>query len=232
TMDSTALYRTIWRWHFYAGLFVIPLILILATTGAIYLFKLQVDRWEERAFQDLSDAHAVSTNLQLDAAIKAFPEANFQSYRLPERPGDAAMIRQTHRDGHSMQDVFVSPQGNVLGTLDPEYRIQKIVQDIHGQLLLGHRGSWIVELAASWAIVMIITGLYLWWPAKEAGGMRGLAGVVWPRMGKGRHVTLRRQDVGGEQNGTAPSKWADSGMAAFGLRMRIADNPLKSAPSA
>ncbi|MBK8272029.1 MAG: PepSY domain-containing protein [Sphingomonadales bacterium] len=34
-MNSTELYRTIWRWHFYAGLFVIPLILILATTGAI-----------------------------------------------------------------------------------------------------------------------------------------------------------------------------------------------------
>ncbi|MBP7136201.1 MAG: PepSY domain-containing protein, partial [Sphingomonadaceae bacterium] len=151
----------------------------------------QLDRWEERAFQDLSEAHEVSANLQLDAAMKAFPGAIFQSYRLPERSGDAAVIRLALRDGHSMQDVFVSPQGKVLGSLDPKYRIQKIVQDIHSQLLLGHRGSWLVELAASWAIVMIMTGLYLWWPAKEAGGMRGLAGVVWPRMGKGNSVFLR-----------------------------------------
>ncbi|MBL0114742.1 MAG: PepSY domain-containing protein [Sphingomonadales bacterium] len=113
-MNSTELYRTIWRWHFYAGLFVIPLILILATTGAIYLFKPQLDRWEERAFQDLSEAHEVSANLQLDAAMKAFPGAIFQSYRLPERSGDAAVIRLALRDGHSMQDVFVSPQGKVL----------------------------------------------------------------------------------------------------------------------
>jgi len=113
-MNSTELYRTIWRWHFYARLFVIPLILILATTGAIYLFKPQLDRWEERAFQDLSEAHEVSANLQLDAAMKAFPGAIFQSYRLPERSGDAAVIRLALRDGHSMQDVFVSPQGKVL----------------------------------------------------------------------------------------------------------------------
>ena len=42
------LYRTIWRWHFYAALFVVPMVLILATSGAIYLFKPQIDRWEER----------------------------------------------------------------------------------------------------------------------------------------------------------------------------------------
>ena len=39
-------YRTIWRWHFYAGLFVLPFVLILSVTGSIYLFKPQLDRWE------------------------------------------------------------------------------------------------------------------------------------------------------------------------------------------
>ncbi len=33
-MEHTALYRTIWRWHFYAGLLVIPLVLVLSLTGA------------------------------------------------------------------------------------------------------------------------------------------------------------------------------------------------------
>jgi uncharacterized iron-regulated membrane protein len=31
---STRLYRAVWRWHFYAGLFVIPFLLMLAVTGA------------------------------------------------------------------------------------------------------------------------------------------------------------------------------------------------------
>ncbi len=40
---SNRFYRTVWRWHFYAGLFVIPFMLILAITGIIYLFKPQLD---------------------------------------------------------------------------------------------------------------------------------------------------------------------------------------------
>jgi hypothetical protein len=37
-------YRVVWRWHFYAGLFVVPFMVMLAVTGIIYLFKPQLDR--------------------------------------------------------------------------------------------------------------------------------------------------------------------------------------------
>jgi len=30
---SSKLYRAIWRWHFYAGLFVVPFLMMLAITG-------------------------------------------------------------------------------------------------------------------------------------------------------------------------------------------------------
>ncbi|MEX3823943.1 PepSY-associated TM helix domain-containing protein [Paraburkholderia sp. BR14262] len=36
-------YRTLWRWHFYAGLFVMPLLLVLAITGTIYCFQPQIE---------------------------------------------------------------------------------------------------------------------------------------------------------------------------------------------
>jgi uncharacterized iron-regulated membrane protein len=52
--------------------------------------------------------------------------------------------------------------------------------------LLGKVGRWMVELAASWAIVMILSGLYLWWPS---GGR--LAGVVWPRLSLGKRAFWR-----------------------------------------
>ena len=68
------LYRTIWRWHFYAGLFVIPFILILSLTGAAYLFKPQIDRWEERDWRGLAAAQHVDADAQVAAALTAFPE--------------------------------------------------------------------------------------------------------------------------------------------------------------
>lgn len=183
---KSRVYRTIWRWHFYAGLFVIPFVLLLAVTGAAYLFKPQVERWEERVFQDLPVAGAVAPQRQVDVALAAFPGASFNSYRLPERTGDAAMIHLAMPDGRSMRDVFVSPQGEVLGSIVPDTRLMAWVRSIHGQLLLGKRGSWLVELAASWAIVLVLSGLYLWWPRG-----RGFAGVVWPRLKGGRRMFWR-----------------------------------------
>lgn len=186
TFGRTAFYSTIWRWHFYAGLFVIPFVLLLAITGSLYLFKPQVERWEERAFHNLPVEGAVSPQSQVEAALATFAGARFNSYRLPERPGDATMIHVALADGKSMTDVFVSPQGKVLGSIAPETRLMEIDKRIHGELLLGKRGSWLVELAASWAIVLILTGLYLWWPRET-----GLAGVVWPRLGKGKRIFWR-----------------------------------------
>lgn len=185
-MDARArLYRTIWRWHFYAGLFVMPFVLLLAITGSIYLFKPQIDRWEERSFAELPADNAVSADVQVARALQAFAGAKLDSYRLPEKQGDAALVHLDLGDG-AMRDVFVSPQGHVLGSLDPERRITRIVYKLHGELLLGTTGSWLVELAGSWAIVLILTGLYLWWPRG-----RRAAGVIWPRLHLGKRVFWR-----------------------------------------
>lgn len=184
--QRATLYRTVWRWHFYAGLFVIPFVLLLATTGAAYLFKPQVEHWEERAYRTPVVERVVLPSAQVAAALAAFPGARFASYRLPERPGDAAMVHIAMADGRTMRDVFVSPAGTVMGSLDPETRIMETLKTIHGQLLLGKRGSWLVELAASWAMVLTLSGLYLWWPRD-----RRLAGVLWPRLRAGKRLFWR-----------------------------------------
>ena len=60
----------------------------------------------------------------------------------------------------------------------------KVLFRLHGELLMGNRGSAVVELAASWAIIMIVTGLYLWWPRKA----KTLAGIVYPRLAAGSRI--------------------------------------------
>ncbi|KTE21320.1 hypothetical protein ATE67_08470 [Sphingopyxis sp. H050] len=179
------LYRTIWRWHFYAGLFVIPFVLMLSLTGAAYLFKPQIDRWEERAWRGLPTAGAVDADAQVAAALAANPGASFHHYRIPEAAGDAAIVH-VGLAGGTMRDIAVSPQGRVIGSADPDARWSAWLARLHGSLLAGRIGGLLVELAASWAIVMIVTGVYLWWPRG-----RGLAGVVWPRLSLGGRAALR-----------------------------------------
>ena len=86
------------------------------------------------------------------------------------------MIQLGLPDG-GQREVYVSPQGKVLGSLDPHRRIEDVVSRIHGSLLLGPAGDRIVELAASWTIMLILSGLYLWWPRPFRA-----AGTLWPRL--------------------------------------------------
>lgn len=182
------LYRTLWRWHFYAGLFCIPFILLLSLTGSIYLFKPQFEGWQDSGYNHLA---AGGTRLwpsaEVAAALQAVPGAQLDSYELPPTPDAAARIWVRDEAGHKVRVVVDPLTGQVLETVDGKDRFMAIVHDLHGELLLGDRGSLLIELAASWAFVMVLTGLYLWWPRNAAG----LAGVLYPRLNQGKRVWWR-----------------------------------------
>jgi len=180
-------YRTIWRWHFYAGLIAIPFIIWLATTGAIYLFRPQIEAWLDRPYDDLEITGApASAETQVRAALDAEPGSNLHFYQLPTSPRSAVQIIVGR--GADEFRIYVHPQtARVLRSVDEDSRPMTVIFHLHGELLMGDRGSMIVELAASWAIVMIATGLFLWWPR----GSKGLAGIVYPRLRQGPRVFWR-----------------------------------------
>jgi len=177
----------IWRWHFYAGLFCMPFVLWLASTGSIYLFKPQIDAWQERAYEHLTiDGPRATPSAQVAAALAAEPGTVLNAYELPRTPHSAARVL-VGRDA-DVTRVYVHPQTlQILGAVDEESRFTRLIFRLHGELMLGRGGSMLVELAASWAIVMLISGLYLWWP-RDANG---LAGSVYPRLRRGGRVFWR-----------------------------------------
>jgi uncharacterized iron-regulated membrane protein len=184
---NTVLYRTIWRWHFYAGLFCIPFMLTLAVSGSIYLFKPQIDARLDRPYQNLEiSGPRTGANQQINAALQSVPGARFLNYRLPENARQAVVIYVSHGDQRIL--VYINPYTlKVLKTVADNDRFIQIVRTFHGELLAGNTGSVLVELAGCWAIVMMITGLYLWWPRSA----KGLAGVFYPRLLQGSRIFWR-----------------------------------------
>ena len=170
-------YATVWRWHFYAGLFCIPFVLWLAITGTVYLFKPQIEALIDAPYAQVARAGPRATAAaQAAAAVTAVPGSVLHRYQLPETSTQAVQV-VVGKDKVETR-VYVHPQTlAVLKTADEDSRLMRIVFRLHGELLAGTPGSYLVELAASWTIVMILTGLVLWWPR---GG--GLAGVVYPRL--------------------------------------------------
>jgi uncharacterized iron-regulated membrane protein len=185
---NTNSYRAIWRWHFHAGLFCIPFVILLAITGSIYLFKPQIDAFADRDVNSLTFAgRAATPTAQVHAALAAIPASRFVAYELPIEPDDAVRVHLRAEDG-SRWIAYVHPQSlAVLKTVARESRLPEVVKTIHGELLIGNTGSVLVELAACWAIVMLLTGLYLWWPRNSTG----IAGVLYPRIHSGKTVFWR-----------------------------------------
>ncbi|HEX3727909.1 MAG TPA: PepSY domain-containing protein, partial [Pirellulales bacterium] len=157
-------YRAVWRWHFYASLLCIPFVIVLATSGSIYLFKPQIESWNERPYDHLEmHGPAVSAADQIRAALEAMPGASFSAYELPQTASAASRVLLRAK-GEAIR-AYVHPEKlQVLGLIPEDSRFTRLLFRLHGELLMGDRGSMLVELAASWTIVMIVTGLYLWWP--------------------------------------------------------------------
>ncbi|WP_189302766.1 PepSY-associated TM helix domain-containing protein [Streptomyces albospinus] len=178
------LYKTLWRWHFYAGLLVTPLLILLAVTGGIYLFKPAYENW---VYKDLRTVHAaqsakpVPLAAQVDAVRKAKPEATIQSVTPPSDATHSTMVTLAADGGGPWAptvSVYVNPyDAKVLGSVDNAKTFMQKVRDLHGHLLSGSVGDRLVELTASWAAILTCTGLYLWWRTRPRDGRTGRRGL-------------------------------------------------------
>lgn len=185
---SAILYRMIWRWHFYAGLFCIPFIVILSLSGSIYVFRPQIDAWEEAPFNQLTLREAAKPiDEQIDAALAAVPDSKLVGVEVRADPTDATRIIVISPDASNIR-VMVRPDNTEILQIKPvQHQFAALVRNFHGELWLGTPGRWLVELAACWALIMIVTGLYLWWPR----GHYRAAGIFYPRLHLGLRASLR-----------------------------------------
>ena len=187
-LEGAALYRTLWRWHFYAGLWCIPFVLMLALTGSMYLFKPQFESWQDRAFESVAFVGPrIGPAAEVATALRAVPGAKFVEYELPHATQAAGRVWLRDAQGEKVRVVVQPVTGEVLDVVNASSRPMQVIHDFHGELLLGDGGSLLVELAACWAIVMVLSGLYLWWPR----GATGMAGVLYLRLAQGKRVFWR-----------------------------------------
>lgn len=181
---SRRFYLTAWRWHFYAGLYVAPFLIMLAVTGLIMLWAgVLVGRDGENAFRVTPGQSVAAVSKQASAAFIAVPGQVVQ-YIAPRTADGVSVFRIDHDGAASM--VAVNPYtANVVGQWSRRDALYDLANDIHGTLLLGTVGDRLIEIAAGFGIVLVITGLYLWWP-RDGKGLR--AALVPDLSAKGRQL--------------------------------------------
>jgi uncharacterized iron-regulated membrane protein len=163
-------FRAVWRWHFYAGLLVLPFLMLMALTGALYLFTDEIDA---AVYRDLSRVEPRAVAAAPDrwvAAAEAGLGGKVSNVLLPARPDEAVRLTVNLPDG-GKRTAFVDPHdARLIGDTDFG-GVMEVVKQLHSLILLGSWANYVVEIVAGWAIILVATGLFLWWPRGRGVGV-------------------------------------------------------------
>lgn len=171
TARSRSLYRTVWRWHFFAGLFTIPVIVLLCLSGLVMLFKPQLYDLQYGHLQSvIPGGEPASYARQVDAAVQSHPGATVTAVHTAPDAARSTIVDLTDAEGRALA-VYVDPyRAEVLGHRDNTTDLANIALELHGSLMTGRWlgdeaiGDRVIEIVAGWGVVLLITGVYLWWP--------------------------------------------------------------------
>ena len=183
------------RLHFYAGAIAAPFFLIAALSGIVMALNAPIERalYSQQMHADPSGAPA-GVEAQLSLVQSAFPGARIATYVPPPLPDRTAqfILSEADGDGHgagASRAVFVDPyRDRIAGVIDMQSTPYAIARKIHGTLLIGPIGDYLIEIAAGFGMFLAISGLLLW----ASGGSTASPGAALSAHGRWRrrHLAL------------------------------------------
>jgi len=181
---ASDLYRAVWRWHFYAGLLVLPFMITLAVTGALYLFRDEIDTLvhaELKRVEIGDQAARAAPSAMVAAALQRYPGTALKFTDPPADDASAEITVATETAGKLA--VYVDPySGAVLGALPDRGTVMWVVRTLHSLKFFGTYARYAIEIAAGWSVLLVGTGVYLWWPRRQRGGVLSVRGTPRQRM--------------------------------------------------
>lgn len=176
TPSDSSLYRRVWRWHFYAGLVCLPFLALMALTGALYLFKGPIESllYGHLRFVDSTAAPALDAETLVARAADTVPGQPIR-YVAAGEPGRSTEVGI--RTPHGTVSVFLDPvTAEPLGQLRNDSRPMELVKRLHSLSVIGPLGNAWTEIVAGWAIVLVASGVFLWWPRGRSSGVYTVRG--------------------------------------------------------
>lgn len=168
------------------------MIVVLSLSGIVYLLKPQIDSVMYGDLRSVDPGTStVSYQEQLETVRARYPDEPVVAV-VPQLSADRAVEFYLDNGGTggflpAGRTVYVDPYGGeIQGDKNNAYDPSQIAVQVHGSLLtaswLGDEkwGDRYIELVASFTVLLLVTGIYLWWPRGRSG--RSLRGVLVPRM--------------------------------------------------
>jgi uncharacterized iron-regulated membrane protein len=158
--------------HSIAGLVIGLFILALSLSGALLLFRDDIDATVQKPRVYFSDI--IKTTLSLDSCYaivrQHYPSAQVSNCDLPHNtslPVSFFIYDPSYKNGSKVLEVFIHPQtGEILGTRggsdDIKHNFMSWLSAFHSSFHAGKTGEWLLGFFAIIFLLSIITGIILY----------------------------------------------------------------------
>ena len=182
--------KAVGKLHLWLGLASGLIVLIVSLSGAVFVFQDEVrdltQPWRHVAVQ----ARPLLPPSALQAAARQARPGAVLSYTLYLGPGRSAVVYLTEKGGDTFAACLDPYSGQVLHVQNLKTDFFTVVQYLHMYLLLPPAvGKWVVDVAVIVYVVLLVSGLVLWWPRNKAARKQRFS-VKWAASPKRRNYDL------------------------------------------
>ncbi|EKN71388.1 sulfite reductase [NADPH], flavoprotein, alpha subunit [Neobacillus bataviensis LMG 21833] len=160
-------YNRFWRWHFYAAIFISPLLITLTFSGIGYLFYTNVENntYNHLFFEDSAKTQKLTIDEGIEKAEVQYKDYSVSKVILLEHPYNTRLTMK-NKDG-DQKYVFLDKNYQIVGSQNAKYTFSNVMRETHSSLLIGGTVvNYLVELAACWAIFLMFSGIYMTFKGK------------------------------------------------------------------
>lgn len=154
------------KWHLYLGIIAGAILCVVGLTGSILVFQDEIDAaLNPGLFEVTATKEKIPLENMVAIVREKYPGRKFD-YALDTRPDAPGGTYRFYRFD-TKEEFFVDPYtAAVTGQRPVDSAFIRIVLNIHTTLLVPVAGKYITGLAALCMLILTISGLRLWLPAK------------------------------------------------------------------
>jgi uncharacterized iron-regulated membrane protein len=187
------------RWlflvHLWTGLIVGPIVGVVNVTGAIVMFRYEINRMTTPGTAYVTPPHN-GQRLSLDDLVArilaARPGDKLRTVGWEAGPDAAWNFRAQSPEGHRIH-TFINPYtGDITGRDDYHDQWMQWFYDLHADLLAGDTGKFLNGFVGLATLTLGLTGLIVWWPgvSRWPFGFRYAWRTGWKRQNYDLHKVV------------------------------------------
>lgn len=190
--------KLIGKLHLWLGLASGLVVLVVSLTGCLYVFQRELFEVAHRralfVAPPAASAKPLPYSVVYQKAVAALgpgaPVYYATAYRAPDRAWSFMAYKGTPGKPYFggqvevLKSAYVNPYtGQVTGIIDNKYEFFQLVKSLHWDLLLGDAGRQVVSYGTLTFVLLLLSGLVLWWPQNKAARRQRFK-IKWDASGK------------------------------------------------